>query len=105
MLLFTPPAARLREFGSFLVMVFDFFGRLFLANRPWRFIERPCGHPNLEGFSRRNALRFYAVVGPPGGKLLVFLGAAARPLDDGALDLVLLADAEGDGQLRLREVA
>src|SRR5690348_4064368 len=53
----------------------------------------------------RNAFGFGADVRVTGAKALVFLGPAAGPFDDGAIYLVVLAEAKRQRQFRLRQVA
>ncbi len=54
---------------------------------------------------RGDAFAFDAIVGLAGGEVFVFFGSAAGPRDSNALDLVAFAQAEGDRQLGLRQIA
>jgi hypothetical protein len=54
---------------------------------------------------REDPFAFHALVRAPRREVPELLDAAARPGDDRMIDAIPPADAEGDGKLRLREVA
>src|SRR5580704_4829578 len=69
----------------------------------WAACQAAAGwQPALLGLA--DLLAFHAMVGLAGWEILVFVDAAAGPLDDDTIDLGALSYAEGDWQLRLRQI-
>jgi len=64
----------------------------------------------LEARQRRDSLPFHALIGAASGEVLIVFRAAAGPgdyysINEHSIDCVALAESEGHGQFRLRQIA